>query len=145
MGQQVSCPCHNNDSNVVFDDQEDDVTMPPVTKGPISPTGTTLPTNEPSVSGSSNPFDDVSSSGGGGGTGSTRPGALNTKNKSVRTWDARVKEADFSTASAQVWCRPFFFWPNFRVLCIRRVRIHSPKRYTLVVDRWLLWIDVRLC
>lgn len=101
MGQDLSCPCHNNDSNVYFP-PEDETQGPELAsvdhiKLPNSPTTVTA-LNTGSTTQSSNPFDEV---------GSGRVSTIQTpivKGKS-RKWDALAKEgnsgADTSSRSTQ--------------------------------------------
>lgn len=96
MGQELSCPCHNNDSNVLPDDRDGEEVVVVARKVPNSPTHTALNTN--SSTQSTNPFDNKSRQG-------TPVGSVG-KVKS-RKWDAQPKEGagtnlDASARSTQV-------------------------------------------
>lgn len=92
MGQEISCPCHNNDSNVLVSTDEDGEEIVVVAhKVPSSPTHTAL--NTASSSQSSNPFE------------KSRQGTPVGKVKS-RKWDAQPKDGtaanlESSTRSTQ--------------------------------------------
>lgn len=104
MGQDVSCPCHNNDSNVYFPPDPDEEAEGEAQasigniKLPNSPTTVTA-LNTGSTSQSSTPFDDV-----GGGRGGAAPSPV-AKGKS-RKWGVVTKDAgggmDDSARSTQV-------------------------------------------
>lgn len=93
MGQEISCPCHNNDSNVLTPTDEDGEEIVVVAhKVPNSPAQTTL--NTTSSTQSTNPFD------------KSVQGTPVGKTKS-RKWDAQPKEGipgnlDASVRSSQV-------------------------------------------
>lgn len=104
MGQDISCPCHNNDSNVYFPPEEEtqgpDQASVDHIKLPNSPTTVTA-LNTGSTTHSSNPFDEV-----GSGRGATVQTPI-AKGKS-RKWDAVAKDGngggDNSSRSTQQVC-----------------------------------------
>lgn len=105
MGQDISCPCHNNDSNVYFPPEEEiqdpDQASVDHIKLPNSPTTVTA-LNTGSTYQSSNPFDEV-----GLGRVATTVQTPIAKGKS-RKWDAVPKDGngggDNSSRSTQQVC-----------------------------------------
>ena len=101
MGQDLSCPCQNNDSNVYFpDDPEEDAASLKTMKMPETPE-TNLSTN---TSTSSDPF-----------------GVPSLSSSKSRKWDVVSKQPtnlDSSSASTQVKRKPEGCFDDYQYSCL---------------------------